>query len=61
MIDGIVQEQNLGRFNNDGGEGQKPGTNKPVHGCTSGIAERNHDRSDRHIAQQGQKHPDNAR
>src|SRR5512145_2326299 len=40
MIDGVIQEQDLGRFNNDGSNRQKSGTDKPVYERTSSIAKR---------------------
>ena len=54
MVEGIVEEQDLGRLDNDGSQRQEAGFDHPVHGGAGGIAEGNHDRADGDIGDQDQ-------
>src|SRR6266498_3017389 len=54
MVDGIVEEQDLGRFNEDGSQWQKSGSDEPIDQSTSRIAECIHHRANHNIGNQNE-------
>ena len=54
MVDGIIEEKDLGRFNEDGSQGQKAGLDEPINQSSSSIAECPDDGTDHNIGNQNE-------